>query len=210
MDEMTAREIIKVSIRAMALFDQLVGTLQTSLSAEEYEIQKRRIAGVMGEISFELLQPITKEYASLDPVKSREAWTAAGRLFEPIWWSAPQGEHPKRVDEVVSEGRSGSARSANSDALMKMSDQDLDTYLLSHIVKERRKIMRVIASVFQNDLNYKSQSILLYGFGSDDPDAFLDRCISRLRHMVSIGQLEAFGDISQPRFSEVRLCVGGA
>jgi hypothetical protein len=73
MDEAAAGEIIKVSIRAMALFDQLVGTLQTSLPSEEYEAHKRRIAGVMGEISFELLQPITKEHPVLDPATSREA-----------------------------------------------------------------------------------------------------------------------------------------
>ena len=55
---------------------------------------------LMGEISFELLQPVTKEHPLLDPVTSREAWAAAGQLFEPIWWSAPQAEHPDRRDGV--------------------------------------------------------------------------------------------------------------
>ena len=88
MDEATAREIVKVSIRGMALFDQLVATLQTRLPPEEYEIQKLRIAGVMGEISWELLQPITREHPSIDAV-DRDAWIAAGQLFEPNWLSFP-------------------------------------------------------------------------------------------------------------------------
>jgi hypothetical protein len=88
MDEATAREIIKVSIRGMALFDQLMETLRTRLPLQEYEIQKRRIAGVMTEISVELMSPIYRDQPSTEPVDV-DAWTSAGQLHEPKWLSDP-------------------------------------------------------------------------------------------------------------------------
>ena len=84
MNEATAREIIKVSIRSMALFDSLIHTLRATLPPQEYEIQKRRIAGVMGEISVELMMPLYKEQPSTEPV-DLDAWVSAGQLHEPYW-----------------------------------------------------------------------------------------------------------------------------
>ena len=84
MDEATAKEIIKVSIRSMALFDHLIETLRTKLPPQEYEIQKLRIAAVMGEISAELLAPIYKNQPSTEPCDV-DAWISAGQLHEPDW-----------------------------------------------------------------------------------------------------------------------------
>ena len=88
MDEATAREIIKVSIRGMALFDQLLETLRTRLPLQEYEIHKRRIAGVMTEISVELMSPIYTDQPLTEP-GDVDAWTSAGQLHEPNWLSGP-------------------------------------------------------------------------------------------------------------------------
>ena len=83
-DDETAQEIVKVSIRAMALFDELIAKLQVRLPPEEYKIQKHAIAVVMGEISQELLSPIFKNYPAVEPI-DRETWISAGQLHQPNW-----------------------------------------------------------------------------------------------------------------------------
>jgi len=86
-----------------------------------------------------------------------------------------------------------------------MSDDDLDSYLLLHITEHWRKAMRVIATVFVDNIQYKCHSELLWGFGDNELDPMLERCIGRLRALVAEGRIEAAGDLSEPRFSEVRL-----
>jgi hypothetical protein len=87
-----------------------------------------------------------------------------------------------------------------------ISDDELDRHLLSQMeTAYPKKVMRIIAGVFQQDIGYKCRSIRLWGgFGNDEPDAMLDRCIDRLGALAAAGKIEAIGDLSIPGRSEVR------
>lgn len=83
-------------------------------------------------------------------------------------------------------------------------DDELEKRLLSYIVVENRKVMRVIASVFA-DIGYESRTAKLWGSGDDVNDALLERAINCLNQLSAARRIETFGDTAKPRFSEVRL-----
>lgn len=84
MDEATAREVVKASIRAMALFDQLAETLALRLTPDEFHVQRHRIGAVMGEISVEVLNPMLREFPGIEALTD-ESWRQAGELQSPYW-----------------------------------------------------------------------------------------------------------------------------
>lgn len=76
-------------------------------------------------------------------------------------------------------------------------DAELDRLLLRHVHELHwRKSMMVIA---------KAMDELPDGFVRPRTDDLLDRCIARLNSLAAEGRIEAAGDLSQPRWSEVRL-----
>ena len=83
MDEASAKNVICTSIRAMALFDQLVSDLQSSLPEEEFGPARQAIGNVMGEIG-ELINESVRLHPALKPYDG-DTWRAAGRLSEPNW-----------------------------------------------------------------------------------------------------------------------------
>ena len=84
MDQKSADGIVRTSIRAMALFNQLARELQDSLPDDEFKLQRREIGKIMGSISLDLLNPVTPHCSYAD-VDSDVGWEAAGMLFEPNW-----------------------------------------------------------------------------------------------------------------------------
>lgn len=84
MDQKPAEAILCTSIRAVALFNQLVRDLQGALPQAEFEEQRRRIGKIMGSISVELIDPAASQCPAID-IESHDGWVAAGRLFEPGW-----------------------------------------------------------------------------------------------------------------------------
>jgi Protein of unknown function len=69
---------------------------------------------------------------------------------------------------------------------------DLDAINLSHVEKRWLKVARV-ASRTTDDC------------GADPTDSNIAVVTARLRQLVALGRLEAQGNLSRPRFSEVRL-----
>jgi hypothetical protein len=57
MDKTSAENIVCTSIRAVALFNQLVRELQATLPKDEFELQRREIGRIMGNICVDLLDP---------------------------------------------------------------------------------------------------------------------------------------------------------
>ena len=84
MDRTSAENIVCTSIRAVALFNQLVRELQGTLPTDEFELQRRAIGKIMGNICVDLLDPIASQCPSVD-IETNHGWQTAGRLFEPNW-----------------------------------------------------------------------------------------------------------------------------
>lgn len=85
-----------------------------------------------------------------------------------------------------------------------LTDAEIDRGLLKHTAFVNRKVMRVVATFFE-DIEYRSSSELLWGSGDRTPDALLERCIERIRRLGSDGVIRIDGDPSLPRYSEIRL-----
>ena len=86
-----------------------------------------------------------------------------------------------------------------------MTDAELDAFLMSHVTSRWQKAMKIVATVFQSDIDYTCRSELLWGFGDSNDDPLLNLCLARLKHLSEMGRIEAAGDLGHPRFSEVRL-----
>ena len=84
MDQTSAEIIVRTSIRAVALFNQLVRELQATLPKDEFELQRRAIGRLMGSICVDLLDPTASQCPSID-IETNHGWQTAGRLFEPNW-----------------------------------------------------------------------------------------------------------------------------
>jgi hypothetical protein len=73
-----------------------------------------------------------------------------------------------------------------------MDVDDLDAAILSHADERWLKVARVAAETMQER-------------GLDPSDEQLDVIVARMRALVAQGRLVAQGNLSRPRFSEVRL-----
>lgn len=93
MDQKPAETILCASIRAMALFSQLVRDLEGTLPDDELQVQRRIIGRIMGSISLELIDPAAAQCPSID-TETSEGWRAAGGLFEQHWLRPIETERP--------------------------------------------------------------------------------------------------------------------
>lgn len=81
---------------------------------------------------------------------------------------------------------------------------DLDLVILQECTGEFRKVAR-IAGTALNAIGAQCRSRRIFGeVGSDEPDSTLDAVLLRLAALAASGSLEVQGDISEPRYSEVR------
>ena len=86
MKEDDAKRIVRTSIRALALFDQLLHKSQDALPPVEYERLKKAVGSIMGDISIDMLCPIFSAHPSLEPTEGdSEGWRKAGGLYESYW-----------------------------------------------------------------------------------------------------------------------------
>ena len=84
MDKESAQNVIRTSIRVMALLDELAGDLQKALTEPAFSEQKRIIGGIMGRVSVDLINPAVALHPSLE-CRSADAWQRAGELAAPHW-----------------------------------------------------------------------------------------------------------------------------
>lgn len=81
---------------------------------------------------------------------------------------------------------------------------DLDRVILEECSSEYLKVARIAASAL-NAIGARCFSTKVFGeIGSDAPDPLLNIILSRLEALVATKQLELRGDLSEPRYSEVR------
>ncbi len=72
---------------------------------------------------------------------------------------------------------------------------DLEAIIMSHAHKEWRKVAMIAARTTQD-------------CGVEPTDDEVEAIVARVRVLVDRGRLEAKGDLTRPRFSEVRLPAG--
>ncbi|GJE18157.1 DUF6968 family protein [Methylobacterium marchantiae] len=81
---------------------------------------------------------------------------------------------------------------------------DLDLVILRECTGTFLKVARIAGAVL-NAIGVRCRSTRIFGeMGSDEPDPVLDAVLSRIGALVICGRLEAQGDLSEPRYSEVR------
>jgi len=94
----------------------------------------------------------------------------------------------KAAEQVSPERRVGRAEAREGAREM----NDLDAIILSHARKEWQKVARIAAQTMQE-------------CDVAPTDDRLEAVVARVRDLVARGRLEAKGDVTRPRFSEVRL-----
>lgn len=84
-------------------------------------------------------------------------------------------------------------------------DRDLDHVILQECVPRYRKVA-IIAAAALSALGHRCRSTRLVGeIGNDEADPYLDTVLERIESLVASGDLEAQGNLAEPRFSEVGL-----
>lgn len=85
-----------------------------------------------------------------------------------------------------------------------MEDRDIDAVILS-LVSERWQKVAMIAVKTLSQLGIESRSNRLFApLGLSDPDHALDAVLRRIEALVHAKALEAVGNLSLPRHSEIR------
>lgn len=81
---------------------------------------------------------------------------------------------------------------------------DLDRVILEECSSEYLKVARIAASAL-DAIGARCFSAKIFGeIGSDAPDPSLDVILARLKALVENKEIELQGDLSEPRYSEVR------
>lgn len=84
MDEESAQNVIRTSIRMMALLNQLVADLQKTMPADAFDAQRLVIGGIMGDVGLNLINPAVALHPSLR-VDDEDAWRQTGQLTASHW-----------------------------------------------------------------------------------------------------------------------------
>jgi len=199
MDEVTAREIIKVSVRTSVMFQELVTIAQARLPETEVKPLVSQLLDVAGAVS-DVEHAVYAENPELNDNHGPNRFRL-GQLDEPNWSNGPVYE---AAAKVLSQRPRKPDRSA---VVPEVAEDQLDHLLLSNVPYSWQRAAALITKIFRKDLNYWSYSTLLYGSGSDEPDELVNRCIGRLESLADDGRIELRGNIYEPLKCQVRRMV---